>query len=154
MNMKEIQLMEKYNIDESEIENDIIKQYEFYYHSELEKTLLHQIIYNIVGSKARIYYYVHRGKRIRSYVDCTYEQFIEISVRYDFYKLLMQEELDVFIRAFIYKHKIFPTYSNEEEELDISELSEEELNKIVRAGLMMRSLKDESYQEHKLIETR
>lgn len=133
-------IMNKYDIDESELDNDKINHYTFYYHNNLEKTLLVQTIIKILGFDTPMYKNTGKGKKIRLYINCTYSQYLEISMQYDFYVELMKEELDVFIRAFVYKHNIFPST-----EPDDRELSDDEIDKIMRARQMMQGMKDKSY---------
>lgn len=94
----------------------------------------------LLGFDTPMYKNTGKGKKIRLYINCTYSQYLEISMQYDFYVELMKEELDVFIRAFVYKHNIFPST-----EPDDRELSDDEIDKIMRARQMMQGMKDKSY---------
>lgn len=145
-------IIKKYNISDEELEESEIKEYSFWYHDPMQRKILVQVAYKVLGSlSGKIYSYTgRRGKKIELLVRCTYEQYLEISIQYDFYKELFQEELDVFITAFVMKHDIYPEQS--ESLKSINELSDEEFDRYKRASLMTQGMKNESLP-HKMIES-
>lgn len=135
-------IMEKYNIKESELNELQVNEYKLYYHNELENKLLTQICYKVFGKEYGNKCFqkrYHRGKRIELILKCTYEEYLEVSIQYDFYKEFMKEELDIFYRAFLYKHNIFPS------DVEATDPPEEDLDNIRRAIQMMKGMQDKSY---------
>lgn len=139
---KLMNIIRKYNIDESILEEDRVERREFIYHNEIEKRLLAQILYAVTGSRNIMYYPSRRGKQIKLVMECTYAESVEINIRYEFYKELIYDDLDVFISAFIHKHRIFPVNV---ESTDPDELSEEEIQKLMRMQEMMKGLNNKDY---------
>lgn len=135
-------IIKKYNIDESILEEDKVERREFIYHNDIEKRLLAQILYAVTGSRNIMYYPSRRGKQIKLVMECTYAESVEINIRYEFYKELIYDDLDVFISAFIHKHMIFPINV---ESTDPDELSEEEIQKLMRMQEMMKGLNNKDY---------
>lgn len=144
-------IIKKYNISEKELEESEIKNYKFWYHNKIQKKILIQIIYKVLGSIENVFSYKKKGKQIELFVSCTYEQYIDISVQYEFYKELIEEELDIFITAFIMKHNIYP--NNSDDARDIKDLTDEELNKYKRASFMSMAM-DNTKSVHKRIESK
>lgn len=135
-------IIKKYDIDESILEEDRIESREFIYHNDIEKRLLAQILWAVTGSKNIMYYPNRRGKQITLIMNCTYAEFTEINIKYEFYKELIYDDLDVFISAFVHKHRIFPVNN---EGTDPDELSEEEIQKLMRMQEMMKGLNNKDY---------
>ena len=77
---------------------------------------------------------------------CTAAQAIEVQAKFDFYWRVYEEELSVFKRAFVMKHKLWANG-----EWEGREMSEEEKRKheeaARRARLMALGLKDEAYMK-------
>lgn len=140
---KLMNIIRKYNIDESILEEDRMERREFIYHNEIERRLLVQILYAVTGGSRNIMYYSHkRGKQIKYIMDCTYAEYVEINVRYEFYKELIYDDLETFILAFIHKHRIFPLNS---ENTEPEELTDEQIARIVRMQEMMKGLNSKDY---------
>lgn len=100
------ELVEKYDIQNEDLEAEEIKQYWFSYKNSLEKTLLIQVIYSVVGNSQVWRYKDGRRKKIGEY--CTKAEAIEIEIRYNFYKDVLEKELDIFMNAFISANRIYP----------------------------------------------
>lgn len=141
---KLMNIIRKYNIDESILEEDKVEIREFYYHNEIEERLLSQIMYAVAVTESRkILHYPHRrGKHITLLIECTYAQFVEINVKYEFYKELIYDDLEIFISAFIHKHRIFPLNS---ENTESEELTDEQIARILRMQEMMKGLNNKDY---------
>lgn len=61
-------LLKKYNIDESEINEDKISDYLYYFKNKYERRLLNQIIYSVMGKKYTSTVFVPskpKGKNVR-----------------------------------------------------------------------------------------
>lgn len=144
-------LMEKYGIEESELGQEAVELNWFKFKSDLEAKLLSQVMYMVVGPCQE---YVRRdamGCRMRQRgVCCTKAQAIEIEYCYSFYKDALNEELQDFYTAFLYKHMIFPSTQPESQD-DDEPLDKAKLNKI--AG-MMRSMDDRELRRALPEETR
>ncbi len=103
-------LMEKYNITEGDLENTGICTFFISYKTDYEKRLLVQLSYMHLG-------YGHACDTLGTYtnrkhkkvaIDCTPAQYIEIEADFEFYRVALAEEMDVFFSAFIQKNKLFP----------------------------------------------
>lgn len=130
-------ILDKYNIDESILDEDELHFYKFYFHNEYERKLLMQILYKILGDNFIEHIYKKPKQRIVYEIRCTYSQSIEINIQYDFYKELLLEEMNILTNAFIMKHNIYPPKSNREGR----HLSESEE---MRAAMMSMTLSDKS----------
>lgn len=96
-------LMVKYNISEKEFETEEVDMHWFRFKTELERRLVSQVIYMILGNVAE--YKKSRHKLVGVY--CTNAKNIEIEITYDFYKNALNEELKRFYSAFINVNHIF-----------------------------------------------
>ena len=126
-------LLKKYNLEYSDIlDEDIISEYSFYYHSTQEQKILAQIIYKVTNS-LEIYGKRHNsnGKSDkRLYIKCTAGQKLDIEFLFNFYKHIFEKELELFLSAFIQKHWLFGLSKNSESNSDESKYSEQELSRI------------------------
>ena len=98
-------LLIKYNIDPQSINTENLVRRDLYYKNELEKKLLHQVVYKICGDRTM---YVQRGKRNWIWCEMTDAEFLQFEIEYPVYKNAMNKELDIFYLAFIQKNRIFP----------------------------------------------
>lgn len=125
------ELMEKYNIKEEELEEDIIKDFEFSM-SRFYKAvpLASQVIYSIVGKDVEngkgLYSYKHRGKKIYS-VKCTSAEFLEFEAKLKFYMYHFKIEAERFYSAFVQANGIFPPPDKVKEEKQKFFLTDEDL---------------------------
>ena len=68
------QLMQKYNVEEQELSDDVVERYEFRYHGEFEKRMLLQVGYKVLGKKIKEKMYEYRrgtGKKTTRIIECT-----------------------------------------------------------------------------------
>ena len=118
------QLMQKYEIREDEIEDEVRERRDFYFHGAEQEKLLRQIVYKVTnGGLAYSLVYSRTGRKCRTTLgaDCTIAEKLEIEFLFDFYTRLWEREKKVFLSAFIQKHKIFadiPTDSGQEFSLE------------------------------------
>lgn len=117
-------LMEKYGItdadlDSHEIEDDVTP-HEFWYKNYYEKILLMQTIYKVTNSSIMISY---RRQRTLHKIgcECTTLQAMEIEFLYDFYKRVFYKDAELLLQAFIQKHKIFGTRSDDDKDQDLDQ---------------------------------
>lgn len=133
-------LMEKYGLDEADLEDEKEEAHDFHFKTEFEKDLLRQLFYKIVpdySSKTYGYRY-GKGSKTTYGIFCTKAQAIQIGIEYDFYKDLWEEEQEFLFRCFIQKHAIF---NPNPKEAKPSTLSDEEMLRMMR---MMRGMQDKS----------
>ena len=110
------ELIEKYGIEEEDLNEDKIIDFDFKYHSEWEKNLLRQLFYKMFGKEYREKSYIPRygkGSRTTYCIRCTKAECLQLRVEYEFYSELFKEELDLFLSAFIQKHNLFSLRSDD-----------------------------------------
>lgn len=133
-------LMEKYGIEESELEEGHRETAWFPYSQETERRLLNQIIYMVTGKSGFGCVGTYTGrKRKKMGADCTTVQKLEIEANFSFFKVAFEEELEVFYLAFANKNELFPR-KPETELRGIDDLSPDEKEKYLKAGLMMEGM--------------
>lgn len=96
-------LMAKYNISEKEFEAEEVEIHWFRFKTEIERKLISQVIFMILGSVDE--YKKSRHKLVGVY--CTTAKNIEIELTYEFYRNALNEELKRFYSAFINVNYIF-----------------------------------------------
>ena len=100
-------LLQKYDIDEAELADDVLEMHWYTCRDANERQLFTQVCYKVNRDRAT-YRRVHgAGKHTERGVKCTKAEAVQIEIEFDFYKTLWHEELDFFLRAFIQKHHIF-----------------------------------------------
>ena len=114
-------LMKQYKITETDLEEEQREISWFTYKEESERKLLNQIIYMVTGSPAFgcVGTYTNR-KRKKLGAECTIAERLEIEANYEFFKVAMQKELEIFYEAFANKNNLFPS---------VDKLNEQEANK-------------------------
>lgn len=139
------QLMEKYGITEEEISEDTVECEWFRYKDNIQKRLLNQIIYMILGNVDTYKRAGGRHKLIGAY--CTAAQRIEIEMNFEFFRNAMEKELKTFYSAFCHKNRLFPP-----EEMARETMPEDEVSKLeaMKIGMMMEGM--ERHTIKKMIE--
>lgn len=131
-------LMEKYDISESQLDEEVKEEYEFRFKDDCERRLLLQIFYMVTESNE---YWNYNDKKIKKIgVDCTVAQRLEIEACFEFFKKAIRTDLEIFYIAFFSKNNIYPK-CNEEKDKDIK-LSP----KALKALMMM-----EGMSEHRML---
>lgn len=133
------QLMKKYNIEEEELSDEKLMDYDFRYKTEFEERLLTQLFYKIADNRSRYEYKRGKGSKTTYGITCTKAEGLQIQIEYDFYRELWKEECNFFFRAFIQKHEIF--LRTEEGGREQSTLTKEE---IMRMMAMMEGMQDKT----------
>lgn len=139
-------LLEKYGIDSADLSYDKISLHWFHFDGRYGRKLLSQIAFKIISSDSKTW--VHRsgkGKRTELGFDCTDAEALQIKIEYEFYQRLLDEEMLLFVRAFIKKHDIFPP-SDKISRNPSPPLSSDEL---LRMSFMMDGMQDATM--HKMI---
>ena len=111
------ELMQKYDIKEEDIEDDVIKEFDIklskFYKNE---SFAMQILYSIVGKgiqNGKGFYSYIWNKRKRYFIKCTSAEFLEFEAKFKFFSYHFKKELERFYSAFIQANKIFPIAGNE-----------------------------------------
>ncbi|MCD8355973.1 MAG: DUF2786 domain-containing protein [Clostridia bacterium] len=107
-------LMKKYDIDhiDSAEENREIRY--FRYSQKIEIELLGQIIYMVTGQQACYCKSPLTGRKIKELgVLCSEAEAVEIEAAYAFYKDALEDELEIFMRAFVSRNDLFPDTTEE-----------------------------------------
>lgn len=142
-------LMKKNGISLSDIEDDTPVENDFTYHGAEQRRILMQTIYKVMGNVDEVYLSKNsvtgRTCRTKFVVICTPAQAVEINFLFDFYSALWEREKDMFLRAFIQKHRLF---GNRVDNIKSDKMSDEEIEKMLS---MMGGLSDVS--PHKGIES-
>ena len=135
-------LSKKYGVSLDELDEEIVREYEFKYSGETQRKLLNQIVYKVTNETGRTfsYRYIASGRACRNTLGakCTEAQKIEIEFLFDFYKRLYEKEVAALLNAFIQKHELFGQLKEGEKG---REISAEERAKLYA---MMNGLSDES----------
>ena len=135
-------LIKKYGISLNELNEDIIKTYDFTFHGKVEEKLLRQITYKVTNETNHFHslQYVDSGRKCRTQcqIDCTEAQKIEIEFLFDFHKKLWEREAESLLFAYIQKHRLYGELKDGEEG---EKCSPEKLEKLCA---MMNGLSNET----------
>lgn len=127
-------IMEKYNITDDDIIDEVsLQYYEITFKGKYERKLLLQVVFKVMNNLDGIYYSVTesgRHSKNKFKVLCSAAQAAEIEYLFEFYKSLLNDELDFFVTSFIQKHRIFGDTINND-----SGLSKEDIKRM--AALQM-----------------
>jgi hypothetical protein len=130
----------KINIDEIEGEK---KKRRCFNVKANQRVFFRQIVANVVGRVSK----TMDGNRY--YIDVSDSDYAEISLKFDFYWKLYQEELEIFYSAFIQANKLFLKETEEErgkrfKEKEDKKLSREEKERLLRSEMMQMGIKKDS----------
>lgn len=117
-------LLKKYNLTLDDIRSGEIKTHWFFYVNQLDRKLLFQIYSKVTDCHAGIEYYNSKHRKRQIGFDITPLQAAEIKILQNIYRKAFREETEFLLRAFIQKHKITPSPSqdNNSDDIDIEEL--------------------------------
>ncbi len=134
-------LMDKYGITESDLNEETVECEWFRYKDELQRRLLNQIIYMVLG---KVDAYKRAGGNFKLVgVYCTTYQRIEIEANYEFYKNALADELNIFMSAFCSKNLIFP----QEVIKNLNPNSETNPHKALKVALMMEGMEQHTLRK-------
>lgn len=104
-------LSKKYGIAIEDLNTESIKAFEFEFHGDEEKRLLHQIAWKVTNDLDNCYdlKWSKSGRKCKTRINihCTEAQKLEIEFLFDFYKRVWEQEKRMLYKAFICKHDIF-----------------------------------------------
>lgn len=135
-------LANRYGIDIEELDAERVRDYEFEYHGDIQRKLLVQTVYKVLGSVDTLhsFRYTHSGRKYKTRLgaSCTEAQKIEIEFLFSFYTELFEREQQALLRAFIAKHDIYGELKpGEEPEPQTAE-------ELLKMAALMNGLSDES----------
>lgn len=138
-------LMKKYGIDSIDFDEDIKKEIIIRYRNKMERKILLQIAYKVLGSPEKLFeclykYTCGEGKNTKYIFKCSETEALEIRVQFDFYKELFMDEIDTFLDAFVQKHSLFGS-----DQVSMNEMTEKQIEKLHRMKMMMKGMQDRSY---------
>lgn len=133
-------IMDKYDIEPHEIEGDKIEEFSIIC-TEEQRKFARQVIASVIGKKAKVYKY-----RKRYYFNATLAQSIDIIDRWNHYKKLWVNELDLFYSAFIQKHKLYAKDLGDNED-DDKPLTPEEKERLYKMFKMMEGMEYSNYRK-------
>lgn len=131
------ELMEKYQIKEAEVLEDLVKTHWFGYSNDLEEELLIQIFYKVTGNGTYRRYTGRCSRRKKRGCDCTELEAVEIKLLFEFYKEELKRELEAFMMAFKYGNRLYPDKTArcyEEDDKTERERTDEERRMMKKAG--------------------
>lgn len=124
-------IMEKYNIDENNLDDNTATVHVFTFNGKRQGILLSHIFYKVFNDANWEEYSCRKGKRKLSGkvgVRCTTAQKIEIDFLFEFYRELYSREEKTFFNSFIYKHNLYGV----SDDLKETKISEDEQLKMMR----------------------
>jgi len=130
-------LLKKYHVDIAELDDDVLEDHEFKYSTPFEKRLLFQLVYKICDGRRTYRIAWGKGKNTVFGCTCTKAEALQITVEYDFYRELWNEECSFFFDAFIQKHQIFDTKPGHK-------TTERDDDYIFRMSMMINGMQDKS----------
>lgn len=134
-------LLRLYGVTEEDFADKAVKDFIIRFHGVEEEKLMIQIVYKVTNCKDCIHLLRNKNGGHRKNIiiaQCTAAQLAEIEFLFDFYKDLWQKEKEIFLEAFIQKHKIFGKPKEGEEGKTLS------AEKLLKLFSMMRGLSDET----------
>ena len=104
------ELMRKYNINEEEISEDLIKEFDIKMPKVYKAAeLANQVLYSIVGKENGDTKGLFSWRGTKHYfIRCTAAEFLEFEAKLKFYAHFFKKELDTFYSAFVQANSIFP----------------------------------------------
>lgn len=101
-------LLKKHSLDESDLDDEIEREYEIEFHGKEKLDLLAQVVAKVTDKSHNIYYEkLSRRLRTRVVVKRTAAQRVEIEFLFSFYSSLYDREKEMFFIAFVQKHSLF-----------------------------------------------
>ena len=139
--------MEKHGFTESDLGNDKLTERKFKVLKD-DRRLVCQIIYSVVGDRT-IYILTNFEKQKYVYrtVELTDAEFIEISIKIDFYLEKYKQDMEIFRSAFIQKNHLYPLPKEGDEDNNWSGLSREQKERHMAVSMMSQGLKKHELQK-------
>lgn len=99
------ELMEKYGVEDADISDEKLDDVDFRYKDAFEEKILRQTFYKINHERG-IFVYTNSRKKVLVW-RCTKAEAIQAGIEYEFFRDLWRDEVELFLQAFIQKHRIF-----------------------------------------------
>jgi hypothetical protein len=135
--------LKKYGLKIEDIESEHKKDRVFFFpaHNKLKGKFVQQVIASVLGSG--INYWISNKKQQSDWiVKCTDAEYIEIKEKINFYWKHMQDEMDIFYKAFIQTNRLYSKPSADKQKA--KELSREGLQELKRMSLMMQGMESKT----------
>ena len=115
-------LMIKYNISDNDINKNEKHLHIFSYSTTIEKKLIAQVVYSVLGNeKIKAYKSNLNTKSRKLFIECTKSEFIELNAKYNFYKYHLNKDLLLFYQAFVIKNNIYPANEKVDKDYKLTE---------------------------------
>ena len=102
------ELMEKYHVEDADLDDNALVMNEFRYRGPEELNILQQVAYKVLGHLPKMRSYsAGRGSKTTILIESTEAQKIQILIEFEFFRSLWEEEKSLFLKAFIQKHRLF-----------------------------------------------
>ena len=134
-------MLEKYGLTLSDLEKEFIEEYSISYRSYFEKQLLVQII-SVFDLKC----YSIRSKRA-VFIETTPLNYAEILNMFSFHKKRWKAEANLFLEAYVSKHRLYPPTDSVEFIGEEQELTRAEKYRRYRIANMSEGLDPERYKK-------
>lgn len=126
-------LLMKYGLSDSDIDDKLEKRW-FRFSDAVDKRLLVQLFYKVTGSRT---YWSKKDKRVNLVgCECTEFECDEILFYYQFYKEHLQDELDIFLSAFMNKNNLYPDSNARVQEDDVEYNDDIDFHKLAKIRAM------------------
>ncbi len=132
--------MEKYDVTEADLSDDVLEDHLFEYHGKFEKKILIQVFYRVNHERSYWRYRCGKGCNTTMFFEATAAEALEARVMFDFYRELWAEEVDFFMDCFIQKHRIF----RDDPGHPITEIDDETA---FRMGAIIGGMKDKDFRQ-------
>ncbi len=137
-------LLSKYRLTKQDLESEEIKEYSFKVKEDQIK-FFYQVGSTILGEHYMVFIEKPYDGRVK--LKCTNAQAIEIAGKWNFYKKLYHQELEVFYISFIQANNLF---AENVKPVSILTLSPEEQEKIRRAAAMAPNIDAKKFYKQSL----
>lgn len=125
-------LMEKYGITHEDLELGEYSERIFMVGTDKNlSTIFAQVVLSCFSDREPDIFFLKRDRKYRM-VKCTPMQKIEIEAKFAFFKRRFKEDLDVFVRAFVYKNNLYSAYTKPKKLNEVSQKERERYEKAVK----------------------
>lgn len=131
-------LMNKYNIQETDLTDEIVSMHWFKTRGKYEKQLLAQLVDKIARGRTTYRHTYGPGQRTETGVECTKAEALQIQIELEFYARQFEKEVNLFFRAFIQKHEIY----NDEPPAEHQRAAPLSMAEIRRMSAMINGMED------------
>lgn len=138
-------MMKKHGITLDMLEENIRRKRTFKL-SDSQRKIFFQVAGSVLGKNTTYWFNKKSKAQVKEFdFEVTEIEFLEIKAKFEFYWKAYQEELDVFISAFIHKNKLYSKPSDTEEDEEPKELTLEEKQRLFKIRQMMDGMESRSF---------